>query len=258
MACCFSCVCLFTSLSLFSSLHVSLYTVSMSTSPSSPSRLRGRAIHAIFFDLDGTLAETDEQTVASLLHRFNAISRWLPAASTPRLARTAANWITDRFNDLLAVLDAWRVDISFQRWLRRRGALQIADANASLTPVRGVNAMIEALAPRYPLAIISTRTVAEVAAYLAQHGLASSIALVIGSDNVERLKPHPLPLLTAAQLLGIDPAHALMVGDTKVDVQAAKAAGALAVGVLCGFGDRRDLRQADLILASTADLAAWL
>jgi hypothetical protein len=30
------------------------------------------------------------------------------------------------------------------------------------------------------------------------------------------------------------------------------------VGVLCGFGDREDLRRADLVLASTADLARWL
>jgi phosphoglycolate phosphatase len=49
-----------------------------------------------------------------------------------------------------------------------------------------------------------------------------------------------------------------MVGDTAADVRAARAAGSLAVGVLCGFGDRADLKQADLVLAHTADLAEWL
>jgi phosphoglycolate phosphatase-like HAD superfamily hydrolase len=49
-----------------------------------------------------------------------------------------------------------------------------------------------------------------------------------------------------------------MVGDTRLDVRAAKRAGALAVGVLCGFGTQGDLCEADLVLASPADLKAWL
>jgi phosphoglycolate phosphatase-like HAD superfamily hydrolase len=58
--------------------------------------------------------------------------------------------------------------------------------------------------------------------------------------------------------LGVAPSHVVMVGDTTADVRAAQSAGALAVGVLCGFGDRADLKRADLVLASTADLAEWL
>jgi phosphoglycolate phosphatase len=48
-----------------------------------------------------------------------------------------------------------------------------------------------------------------------------------------------------------------MIGDTTVDIRAGKAAGAQAVGVLCGFGEEAELRQlgADLILKSTSDLA---
>ena len=48
-----------------------------------------------------------------------------------------------------------------------------------------------------------------------------------------------------------------MVGDTVVDIHAAKRAGAQAVGVLCGFGERQELIDAgaDLILDSAAALA---
>jgi phosphoglycolate phosphatase-like HAD superfamily hydrolase len=49
-----------------------------------------------------------------------------------------------------------------------------------------------------------------------------------------------------------------MVGDTNVDVRSAKAAGALAVGVLCGFGESVDLQNADLVIGSTAELGKWL
>jgi len=47
-----------------------------------------------------------------------------------------------------------------------------------------------------------------------------------------------------------------MIGDTTVDVRAAKSAGAQTVGVLCGFGNEGELRRigADLILPSTADV----
>ncbi len=51
-----------------------------------------------------------------------------------------------------------------------------------------------------------------------------------------------------------------MIGDTAVDVQAGRAAGAQTVGVLSGFGEAYELEAAgaDLILASVADLPAVL
>jgi phosphoglycolate phosphatase-like HAD superfamily hydrolase len=56
--------------------------------------------------------------------------------------------------------------------------------------------------------------------------------------------------------MGVRPQECLMIGDTTVDIRAGKAAGAQAVGVLCGFGEEAELRQlgADQILRSTSDL----
>jgi len=50
------------------------------------------------------------------------------------------------------------------------------------------------------------------------------------------------------------------VGDTTVDIRAGRTAGAQTVGVLCGFGARRELERAgaDLILPSVADLPGAL
>jgi phosphoglycolate phosphatase-like HAD superfamily hydrolase len=58
--------------------------------------------------------------------------------------------------------------------------------------------------------------------------------------------------------LGIPVEQCVMVGDTGVDVRSAHAAGALAVGVLCGFGEPNDLTEADLVIDSTAELGGWL
>jgi phosphoglycolate phosphatase-like HAD superfamily hydrolase len=63
-------------------------------------------------------------------------------------------------------------------------------------------------------------------------------------------------MLYAAEKLAIVPEYCLMVGDTPVDIRAARLAGMQSAGVLCGFGREKGLRQAgaDLILRSTADL----
>ena len=49
-----------------------------------------------------------------------------------------------------------------------------------------------------------------------------------------------------------------MVGDTTVDIRAAHAAGARAVGVLCGFGEKRDLQDAELVIENPMLLLAYL
>lgn len=220
--------------------------------------LRGRRVAAVLFDLDGTLVETDDEAVARLARLLTTWRPLLPRRDLQRAARHLADWINERYNGGLAVLDWLRLDEPAQRLARRWGLVRENRAAQRLIPVAGTVALVHALQGRYPLGIVSTRSVAEVQVYLAQQGLAGQFAVVAGSDSTQRIKPHPQPILWAASQLGVSPRHAVMVGDTAADVRSAKAAGALAVGVLCGFGDRADLKGADLVLASTADLAGWL
>ena len=60
--------------------------------------------------------------------------------------------------------------------------------------------------------------------------------------------------------MGVDPARCLVIGDTTVDMQTARAGGAQAVGVLCGFGTEEELRRegAAEILATTSDVLGLL
>jgi HAD superfamily hydrolase (TIGR01549 family) len=215
-------------------------------------------VAAVFFDLDGTLVETDDETVARLARRLTPLRSLLPQRNVQRAARHLAGWINDHFNGGLAVLDWLRLDEPAQRLARRWGLIRGNSAGHALVPVAGTEALVQALYGHYLLGIVSTRTAAEVQVYLAQQGLAGHFAVVVGSDSTARIKPHPQPILWAASRLGIDPRNVVMVGDTAADMQSAQAAGALAVGVLCGFGDRADLHRADLVLASTAELAEWL
>ena len=80
------------------------------------------------------------------------------------------------------------------------------------------------------------------------------------AQTCDHTKPYPDPILWAARQMNIPPENCLMIGDTTVDILAARAAGAQSVGVLCGFGEEDELRQAgaDLILESTACLSSEL
>lgn len=73
-------------------------------------------------------------------------------------------------------------------------------------------------------------------------------------------KPHPWMLHDLCAVLDVDPARAVMVGDTVHDAGMARAAGAVAVGVGWGLQDPAALRGAgaSAVVASVEALAAWL
>ena len=220
--------------------------------------IRGRPISVVLFDLDGTLVETDDRAVESLAQRLVRIQRFLPDRDPARAARRLIMWSNDLLNRWLAVLDRFGLDEPAQQLARRLGLVTDNTAGHELEPVHDTLTLLQDLQTRYRLGIVSTRREEEIRVYLDQYGLNGTVQVIAGSDTTERLKPHPQPVLWASQQLAVEPSQVAMVGDTAADVQAAKAAGALAIGVLCGFGERRDLAQADLILDSTADLAEWL
>jgi HAD superfamily hydrolase (TIGR01509 family) len=144
------------------------------------------------------------------------------------------------------------MDDRFRRW---RGIAR----PEHFTAVAGSVETLRSLAQRgLMLGLVTSRSRKDAETYVAQYGLDGLFRTVVTSDDVKRLKPHPMPVKRAAQELGLAPSQCVMVGDTSVDVRAAKAAGALAVGVLCGFGERNDFRDADLVLASPAQLGERL
>jgi phosphoglycolate phosphatase len=75
--------------------------------------------------------------------------------------------------------------------------------------------------------------------------LAPYFGIAFGPEATPNRKPHPEPLLTALKQLGVSPSEAVMIGDSTVDIQAARAAH-LKVGVLThGYSQREDLNALD-------------
>lgn len=86
-------------------------------------------------------------------------------------------------------------------------------------------------------------------------------AVLVGGDSTAHTKPHPAPLLHAAQCLGVEPGRCVYVGDDARDVQAGRAAGMCTVAVGWGYlgvGDPVQAWGADQVVDSPADLLNWL
>src|SRR3546814_3903385 len=76
------------------------------------------------------------------------------------------------------------------------------------------------------------------------------------SSDLER-KPHPLPLLHSAQVLGIEPSQCAYVGDDERDIVAARAAGMPSVVALWGYRldlDDPETWQGDALAETPRDL----
>jgi phosphoglycolate phosphatase len=91
--------------------------------------------------------------------------------------------------------------------------------------------------------------------------LARRAACTVCGDTVAERKPHPLPLLYAAGLIGIAAARCVYVGDAERDIQAGRAAGMTTVVAAYGYLSAEDdptRWQPDGIVTSPDELLAWV
>ncbi|MBS0001495.1 MAG: phosphoglycolate phosphatase [Thioalkalivibrio sp.] len=77
---------------------------------------------------------------------------------------------------------------------------------------------------------------------LRDKGILDRFSLVVSGDTLEFSKPHPAPLLHAAAELGVTPGESLMIGDSRSDVKAARAAGFRIVCMSYGYNHGEDIR----------------
>jgi 2-phosphoglycolate phosphatase len=92
-------------------------------------------------------------------------------------------------------------------------------------------------------------------------GITERAGCVVSGDTCAKAKPHPMPLLHAAQILGIEAANCLYVGDAIRDVEAARAAGMPVVAAQYGYlepGSDPGLWGADALATHPTDLLALI
>jgi 2-phosphoglycolate phosphatase len=92
-------------------------------------------------------------------------------------------------------------------------------------------------------------------------GLAGRAACVVSGDTVAEKKPHPLPLLHAAGLIGVPAGRCVYVGDAERDIQAGRAAGMATIVAAYGYlsdDDRPERWQAHGIVRTPPELLDWV
>jgi len=112
----------------------------------------------------------------------------------------------------------------------------------------------------YKLGCITNKAAAFTEPLLKDVGIYDYFEIVVSGDTLPVKKPDPRPLLHAAEYFKVDPAHALMVGDSISDVKAARAAGFQIICMSYGYNHGQDIRDAepDAVIDSMSELAGLL
>jgi phosphoglycolate phosphatase-like HAD superfamily hydrolase len=216
-------------------------------------------VHALCFDVDGTLSDTDDQYVEKFAKFFRPFSFLLKEGDAHRAARRFVMWSETPANLLFGIPDRLGLDdelAALNNWLTRKKPPSLKH----FILIEDIKEMLAVLHGRYPMAVITARNETGTMRFLEQYDLLPFFDVIVSALTTEHTKPYPDPVLYAAQKMKTPPENCLMIGDTTVDIRAGKRAGAQTVGVLCGFGEEKELRAhgADLILKTTADLAEVL
>jgi phosphoglycolate phosphatase len=229
-------------------------------------------MRGILFDKDGTLldfeatwtpilsrlalmaADGDEERAAALLDAggLDPVTRRFRAGSA--IGAGTARTITALWHP---GLDPGALD---ERVAAMDRAFHDHGAHHSVAIPGAREAMAALRAGGYTLGIVTNDTTAAARVALAGTGLLPYVARVIGYDAVVHPKPAPDMVLAFAEAEKMPPSEIAVVGDNRHDLEMARAAGAgLVVGVTSGNGAVGDLAPlADAVLASVADLPAWL
>ena len=229
------------------------------------------AIRAILFDKDGTLVDF-QRTWGPAVHavmqrlaggdravyaRLAAASRFIEAEQRFLPASPLIAQPTSVYGALWAAALGREADASFFTEIDRL----LCDATTlHLAAIGDPKALLTALADRgYRLGLMTNDAEITARTHVCKLGLDQVLAFVAGYDSGFGAKPEPGPVLAFARAVGVAAAQTAVVGDTLLDLAAARAAGAVAIGVLTGPTSSASLApHADALIASPAELPAWL
>ncbi len=190
----------------------------------------------IVFDLDGTLADTAQDLVTTLnriLVREGLEA--IPLASARELIGQGTRALLQRgFAVQGRTISPGRLEDLFVEFLHQYGA-HIA-VETRLFP--GVEAALERLARKgHILAVCTNKNEGLSRDLLAALGVAERFAAICGRDTFSFCKPDPRHLTETVRLAGGVASIAIMVGDSKTDIDTARAAELPVIAVPFGYTD---------------------
>ncbi len=188
-------------------------------------------IRLIAFDLDGTLIDSRRDLADSaneLLSLYHA---------APLALDAVVGMVGEGAGILIArVLAAAGVTAPIDEALERFIAIYHRRLVDHTRPYAGIDETLRTLTRECQLAVLTNKPRGPAIHILQHFGLMELFVEVIGGDGPLPRKPDPANLLAICKKRGISPRETLVVGDSWVDVETARRAGAGACFVTWGFG----------------------
>lgn len=213
-------------------------------------------IKLIAFDVDGTLAESDEYYIDALSSAIRKVLPFLPKDGTRKFMRPFVMIGETLVHGFYRFLDLFGLDNIISRI---HSAVSGKDAYHYVA-VEGMQSVLSELSKTYTLGIITSGGRESTAAFVQAFKLESYVTEVISAQDCRFIKPHPMPLLKMADDLKTNISDTMLVGDTIYDALCAKRAGANCVLVKTGFDSEFFMRRFfhGIILDSVRDLPELL
>ena len=214
----------------------------------------------VLIDLDGTMVDS----VPDLSY---AVDRMMDELEMPaRGEAKVRNWVGNGIerlvkraltDDMEAEPDAELYARAVEIYTRIYGANNAANSRLYPGVLEGLDAL-QAMGLR--LACVTNKAGRFTLPLLSALGLDGYFELVVAGDTLPVKKPDPAPLLHAAEQLQANPGRSLMIGDSRSDVKAARAAGFAIVCVSYGYNHGEDIRlqQPDAVIDSLLELPSLL
>jgi HAD superfamily hydrolase (TIGR01509 family) len=186
----------------------------------------GDPLAAVLFDMDGTLVDSEKVWdigLAELAQRYGGLLS--PSARARMVGTSMSESMTILHDD---IGQPWRDPVASTRWLEERvkelfavGLVFRPGAVELLTSLeRAGIPMALVTATRRHLVDVALRTIGR-----------RYFGAVVCGDEVDETKPHPMPYLTAAAMLGVDVHRCVAIEDSPTGLASARAAGAVVLGV---------------------------
>jgi N-acetyl-D-muramate 6-phosphate phosphatase len=218
--------------------------------------LSRRRIEGVLFDLDGTLLDTAPDMGGALNElRIEQGLEDLPEAMIRcHVSRGAAALVRLGFPHLTPAEQVSRVERFLVLYRNRLARMT--------QPFDEMLAVLSSLEERgLPWGIVTNKPTWLTEPLLRELGLSTRPRVVVCGDSLPERKPSPMPLLHAAGRMDLAPERCVYVGDDLRDMQAARAAGMLAIGARFGYIDsatKIDEWPADGWISSPLQLLEWL
>jgi phosphoglycolate phosphatase len=192
----------------------------------------------LFFDMDGTLIDSEPGIVGGIVHTFETLGQMLPSMDQLRgwIGPPLRDSFHERFGGDQVLVDQalalYRERYDTVGWTEHSVFPGIAEAVAALRAAGHRMAVVTSKNERFARRIVEHLPFGD------------CFEEVVGAsdDGARRFKPDLVA--EAMRRLSLAPAQCVMIGDRRMDIEGARAHGLRSIGVLWGFGDETELTRA--------------